>query len=91
MSPLPERVLELPLHSLHVRILHQEGGAQLTELPNFYLPGAVFVNLEEQLLQLLLRRPEAHGPHDLAQVIGREEVLLLGVEKIKTNLGEGGR
>ena len=28
----PERVLQLPLHRLHVGVLHQEGGAQLAEL-----------------------------------------------------------
>ena len=28
----PEGVLQLLLHCLHVRVLHQEGGAQLAEL-----------------------------------------------------------
>ena len=31
-AEVPEGVLELPLHRLHVRILHQEGPAQLAEL-----------------------------------------------------------
>merc|ERR1712172_134504 len=82
----PESVLELPLHGLDVRILHQEGGTQLTELSKLNLSGAVLVNLEQQLLELLLGGSEAHGPHDLAQVISREEILLLGVEQIKANL-----
>ena len=37
-------------------------------------------------LQLLLGGTEAHGPHDLAEVVGGEEILLLGVEKIKAHL-----
>ena len=86
MSPLPERVLELPLHSLHIRILDQEGRTQLAELSELNLPGAVFVNLQKEVFQLLLCRPEAHGPHDLAQVVGREELNLLGVEQVKTHL-----
>jgi len=86
----PESVLKLPLHGLDVRILHQEGGTQLTELSKLNLSGAVLVNLEQQLLELLLGGSEAHGPHDLAQVISREEILLLGVEQIKANLEEVG-
>merc|ERR1711934_1217474 len=82
----PESVLELSLHGLNVRVLHQEGGAQLTELSELDLSGAVLINLEQQLLELLLGGSEAHGPHDLAEVISREEILLLGVEKIKANL-----
>ena len=85
---MPESVLELPLHGLDVRVLHQEGGTQLTELSKLNLSGAVLVNLEQQLLELLLSGSEAHGPHDLAQVISREEILLLGVEQIKANLEE---
>ena len=37
-------------------------------------------------LQLLLGGTEAHGPHDLAEVVGGEEILLLGVEEIKAHL-----
>ena len=37
-------------------------------------------------LQLLLGGTEAHGPHDLAEVVGGKEVLLLCVEEIKTHL-----
>ena len=82
----PKGVLELPLHGLNVRVLHQEGGAQLTELPKLDLSGSVLVNLEKKLLELVLCGSEAHGPHDLAEVISRQEVLLLGVEQIKANL-----
>merc|ERR1712078_563978 len=82
----PESVLELPLHGLDVRILHQEGGTQLTELSKLNLSGAVLVNLKQQLLELLLGGSEAHGPHDLSEVISREEILLLGVKQIKANL-----
>ena len=37
-------------------------------------------------LQLLLGGTEAHGPHDLAEVVGGKEILLLGVEEIKAHL-----
>ena len=83
---IPEGVLELPLHGLHVGVLHQEGAAQLTELPELDLSGPVLVNLHKKLLELLLGGSEAHGPHDLAEVISGEEVLLLGVKQIKANL-----
>ena len=83
---LPESIFKFPLHGLHVGILHQEGGTQLTELGELNLPGAVLVDLEQEVLQLLLGGSEAHGPHDLAQVISRQEVLLLGVEQVKANL-----
>ena len=83
---LPESIFKFPLHGLHVGILHQEGGAQLAELSELDLAGAVLVDLEQEVLQLLLGGPEAHGPHDLAEVVGREEILLLRVEQIKANL-----
>merc|ERR1711870_196335 len=67
----PERVLELLLHGLKVWVLDQEGGAQLTELWELNLSRAVLVNLQDKVLQLLLGGSEAHGPHDLAQVISR--------------------
>merc|ERR1712109_232799 len=79
-----ESVFKFPLHGLHVGVLHQEGGAQLTELSELDLAGAVLVNLSQEVLQLLLRGPEAHGSHDLTQIISREKVDLLGVEEIKT-------
>ena len=82
----PECVLELLLHGLKVWVLDQEGGAQLTELWELDLSRAVLVNLQDKVLQLLLGGSEAHGPHDLAQVIGRQEVLLLGVEQVKAHL-----
>ena len=82
----PEGIFELPLHGLHVRVLHQEGGAQLTELPKLDLSGSVLVNLEKKLLELVLCGSETHGPHDLAEVISRQEVLLLGVEQIEADL-----
>ena len=59
----------------------------MTKLPELDLSGPVLVNLDQQLLEFLLRRSEAHGPHDLAEVISREEVLLLGVKQVKANLG----
>ena len=45
------------------------------------------VDLQEQFLELVLRRPEAHGPHDLPQVVGGQEVNLLSVEQVETHLG----
>ena len=83
---IPEGVLQLPLHGLHVGVLHQEGAAQLTELPELNLSGPVLVNLHQKLLEFLLRGSEAHGPHDLAEVISGEEILLLGVKQVKANL-----
>ena len=82
----PECVLQLPLHGLHVRVLDQEGGTELTELSYLNLTRAILVDLLEERLQLLLCGTEAHGPHDLAEVVGREEILLLRVEQIKANL-----
>merc|ERR1711988_1230593 len=67
---------------LHVRVLHQEGGAQLAELADLDLARAVLIDLFEQVLQLLLGGTEAHRPHDLAKIVGREEVLLLRVEQV---------
>ena len=86
MSLRPECVLQLPLHGLHVRVLDQEGGTELTELSYLNLTRAILVDLLEERLQLLLCGTEAHGPHDLAEVVGREEILLLGVEEIKAHL-----
>jgi hypothetical protein len=86
----PEGVLELPLHGLHVGVLHQEGGAQLAELPELDLARSVLVDLGEELLQLLLRGPEAHGSHDLSEVISGEEVNLLCVKKVKADLENEG-
>ena len=85
---IPESILQLPLHGLHVRVLHQEGGAQLTELSKLDLSGAVLVNLEQQLLELLLGGSEAHGPHDLSEVISGEEINFLGVKQVKAGLEE---
>ena len=83
---LPESIFKFPLHGLHVGILHQEGGAQLAELSELDLTGAVLVDLEQEVLQLLLGGPEAHGSHDLSEIIGGQEVDLLCVEEIKTGL-----
>merc|ERR1711972_883595 len=66
----PECVLQLPLHGLHVRVLDQEGGTELTELSYLNLTRAVLVDFLEERLQLLLCGTEAHGPHDLAEVVG---------------------
>ena len=82
----PEGIFELPLHGLHVRVLNQEGGTKLAELSELNLPGSVLVDLGQQVFQLLLSGAEAHGPHDLTEIISREEVHLLGVEEIKTSL-----
>merc|ERR1711971_334606 len=65
----PERVLQLPLHCLHVGVLDQEGGAELAELADLDLAGAILVDFLQQVLQLLLSGAEAHGPHDLTEVI----------------------
>merc|ERR1712180_476789 len=82
----PECVLELPLHGLHVRVLNKESGTKLAKLPELDLTRTILVDLMQQVLQLLLCGTEAHGPHDLAEVVGGEEVLLLGVEEIKAHL-----
>merc|ERR1719458_1333687 len=79
-------LLQLPLHGLHIRILNKEGGAQLAEFSYLDLAGPVLVDLLEQVGKLLLRGTEAHRSHDLTEVIGGEEILLLRVEKIKANL-----
>ena len=55
----PERVLQLSLHRLHVGVLDQEGGAELAELADLNLAGAVLVDLLEDVAELLLRGPEA--------------------------------
>merc|ERR1719151_176716 len=82
----PEGVLQLLLHCLHVGVLDQEGGAQLAEFTKLDLARAVLVNLVEQLGQLLLRGPEAHCPHDVAEVVPGEELLLLRVKQVKAHL-----
>merc|ERR1712109_370452 len=82
----PECVLQLPLHGLHVRVLDQEGGTELTELSDLNLSRAILVDLFKERLQLLLCGTEAHRPHDLAEIVGGEEILLLRVEQIKANL-----
>ena len=84
--PQPEGIFELPLHGLHVRVLNQEGGTKLAELPELNLPGSVLVDLGQQVFQLLLSGAEAHRSHNLAEVVGGEEILLLCVEQIKANL-----
>ena len=48
MPPVPEGVLEFPLHSLHVRILHQEGRTQLAELTDLDLSRTVLKGRWEQ-------------------------------------------
>ena len=53
----PECIFELPLHGLHVRVLHKEGGAKLTKLSELDLAGAVLVDLLQDLLKLLFRGP----------------------------------
>ena len=82
----PEGILQLPLHGLHVRVLDEEGGAELAELPDLDLAGAVLVDLLQQVLELVLCRAEAHRPHDLAKIICGEEILLLCVKEVEADL-----
>merc|ERR1712226_600187 len=82
----PEGVLQLLLHGLYVGVLHQEGGAQLAELPKLDLSGPVLIDLMQQVGQLLLGGTEAHRPHDVTQVISRKELLLLGIEQVEADL-----
>ena len=82
----PEGVLQLPLHGVDVGVLNQELGAQLAELVRLDLPESVLVDLGQDVHQLLLAGAEPHGPQDLVQVVGRQEVLLLGVEQVETVL-----
>ena len=84
----PEGVLQLLLHRLHVGVLDQEGGAQLAELSELNLSGPVLVNLEQQLLEFFLGGSEAHGPHDLSEVISGEEINFLGVKQVEAGLEE---
>ena len=65
-----------------INVLHKELSAQLVELGQL----AVLVDLGLDVHQLLLAGAEPHGPHDLVQVVGRQEVLLLGVEQVETVL-----
>ena len=83
---LPESIFKLPLHGLHVRVLHQEGGAQLAELGKLDFAGTILVNFEKKFLELILCGSEAHGPHDLAEVISREEINFLCVKQVKAGL-----
>ena len=82
----PEGVLQLPLQGVDVGVLHQELGAELAELGKLDLAGAVLVDLGQDVHQLLLAGPEPHGSQDLVQVVGGQEVLLLGVEQVETVL-----
>merc|ERR1719468_153329 len=82
----PESVLQFPLHGLNVRILDKELGAKLTELAELDLPGPVLVNLGQDVHQLLLAGPEAHGAEDLVQVISAKKFLFLGVEQVEAVL-----
>ena len=84
----PEGVLQLPLHGLDVGVLHEEGGAQLAELSELDLSGPVLVDLEQKLLELLLRGSEAHGPHNLSKVISGEEINFLCVKQVEAGLEE---
>ena len=85
----PEGVLQLFLHGLNVGVLNKEGGAELAELRELNLAGAVLVDLIDEVDQLLLGWPEAHGPHDLAELISGEIVLLLRVEQVEADLEDG--
>merc|ERR1712110_87483 len=82
----PESVLQFPLHGLNVRVLHEELGAELTELCELDLPGPVLVNFGQDVHKLLLAGSEAHGAKDFVQVISAQEVLLLGVKQVEAIL-----
>ena len=41
----PECIFELPLHGLHVRVLHKEGGTKLAKLSELNLARAILVDL----------------------------------------------
>ena len=84
----PEGILELSLHGLHVRVLDEEGCAELAELSDLDLAGPVLVDLGEQGGELLLGGAEAHRAHDLAEVVRGQELLLLCVEQIEADLGK---
>ena len=82
----PKCVFELPLHGLHIMVLHKKGCAELAEFSKLDLARPVLVDLEQQVLQLLLRRAEAHRSHDLAEVVRGEEILSLRVKQVEANL-----
>jgi len=82
----PERLLQFGLHSLLVRFFDQEFGAQLAKFAKLDLAGAVFVDLLQDFLELLLRRAETHGAEDVVEVVGAEEILFLDVEKVEAEL-----
>merc|ERR1719147_255767 len=82
----PESVFEFPLHGLHVGILNQECGAQLTEFSELNFSGTILINFKKKILELLLCGSESHGSHDLTKVISGKELNLLGVKQIKTGL-----
>ena len=83
---LPECILQLPLHGLHVRILNQKCGTKLAELSKLNLTRTILINLCKELFKFILSWSEAHGSHDLSKIISRQELNLLGVKQIKTNL-----
>merc|ERR1719357_2361143 len=80
-----ESILQLPLHGLHVRVLHQECGTKLAEFSKLNLTRAILINLCKKFFKLFLSRSEPHGSHDLSKIISRQEFNLLGVKQIKTN------
>jgi len=81
-----EGLLQLGLHGLLVGLLDQELGAQLAKLSKLNLAGSVLVDFLQDLLQLLLAGPEAHGSEDVVQVIGTQKVLLPDVEQVEAEL-----
>ena len=52
-----EGLLQLGLHGVLVRLLHEELGAQLAELGELDLAGTVLIDLLEDVIELLLRGP----------------------------------
>merc|ERR1719244_1500256 len=79
-------VFKLFLHFFQWRILHKESCTKLTKLSEFNLSRSILINFMEKVSKLLLSWSEAHGPHDLSQIISRQELLLFCVEQIKANL-----
>ena len=82
----PEGILEFSLHGVNVRILHQELGAQLTELSELNLTRTILINLSQNIHQLFLAWSEAHGSENLIKIICRQEILLLGIKQVEAVL-----
>merc|ERR1712179_128529 len=91
MNPWPSLSYSLKA-SLSSFFISSNGGSskesctKLAKLSEFNLSGSILINFMEKVSKLLLSWSEAHGPHDLSQIISRQELLLLCVKEIKANL-----